>query len=289
MQNSYLLSPNSYLNKGVFDMNKIDLIALDLDGTLLDPAGQVAQSSKDAIAQAKEAGVEVVLSTGRAAPEAAYFAQEAGCGILAAALGGAVLCDARTGAHLRRWDFPEKAGREALRLCLERSIELMIFAGEAIVLDPYSKQRLMEYYPFPAFHNNAVVTEDPMGYILEHNLPITKLHGDGDPASYPLKELAALEGVSLTSSSDRDFELVPAGVGKGRTLALLAMMRGVPLERCAAVGDSDNDRSMLEAVGTPIAMGNAAPALKALAQYVTADNGHGGVAQAIRWCLETGA
>ena len=80
-------------------MNKIDLIALDLDGTLLDPFGRVTQASKDAIAQARASGVEVFLATGRAAPEAAYFAQEAGCGVLAAAGGGgAVMCDARTGA-----------------------------------------------------------------------------------------------------------------------------------------------------------------------------------------------
>ena len=203
-------------------MNKIDLIALDLDGTLLDPSGRVTQASKDAIAQARAAGVEVFLATGRAAPEAAYFAQEAGCGVLAAALGGAVMCDARTGAHLRRWDLPRETGRRALELCLNREIVLMIFAGEAIVLDPYSKKLLMKHYPFPCFHDNAVVTEDPIAYLEEHDLPLTKLHGDGDPASYPLKELAALEGVSLTASSDRDFELVPAKVGKGRTLALMS-------------------------------------------------------------------
>ena len=162
----------------------------------------------------------------------------------------------------------------------------MIFAGEAIVLDPYSKKLLMKHYPFPCFHDNAVVTEDPIAYLEEHDLPLTKLHGDGDPASYPLKELAALEGVSLTASSDRDFELVPAKVGKGRTLALMSLLQGVPLERCAAVGDSPNDLSMLEVVGTPIAMGNANPQVKAAARYVAADNGHDGVAEAIRWCLE---
>ena len=267
-------------------MGKIDLIALDLDGTLLDPSGRITQASKDAIAQAREAGVEVLLATGRAAPEAAWFAQEAGCGVLAAALGGAVLCDARTGAHLRRWDIPWEAGREALKLCLEREIELMIFAGEAIVLDPYSKKRLMEYYPFPCFHDNAVVTEDPMAYLEEHNLPLTKLHGDGRPENYPLAELSALEGVELTASSDRDFELVPAGVGTGKALALMGMLRGVPLERCAAVGDSPNDQSMLQVVGTPIAMGNGSKTVKALAKHVVADNGHDGVAEAIRWCLE---
>ena len=143
-------------------MNKIDLIALDLDGTLLDPSGRVTQASKDAIAQARASGVEVFLATGRAAPEAAYFAQEAGCGVLAAALGGAVMCDARTGAHLRRWDLPRETGRRALELCLNREIVLMIFAGEAIVLDPYSKKLLMKHYPFPCFHDNAVVTPSPV-------------------------------------------------------------------------------------------------------------------------------
>ena len=92
--------------------------------------------------------------------------------------------------------------------------------------------------------------------------------------------------MELTASSDRDFELVPAGVGKGRTLALMSMLRGVPLERCAAVGDSANDLSMLEVVGTPIAMGNAGQKVKQAACHIAPDNGHDGVAEAIRWCLE---
>ena len=267
-------------------MGKIDLIALDLDGTLLDPAGRVTQPAKEAIAQAKKAGVQVLLATGRAAPEAAWFAQEAGCGVLAAALGGAAMCDTRTGAHLRRWDMAYEAGRQALKLCLGREIELMIFAGEAIVLDPYSHKRLKENYPYPCFHDHAVVTEDPMAYVEEQGLPLTKIHGDGERERYPLKELAALEGVELTASNDRDFELVAAGVGKGRTLALMAMMRGVSLDRCAAVGDSPNDLSMLKVVGTPIAMGNAGAEVKSAACHVAADNGHDGVAEAIRWCLE---
>ena len=267
-------------------MSKIDLIALDLDGTLLDPAGRIAPSSLEAIARAKEAGVQVVLATGRPAPEAAWFAREAGCGVLAAVLGGAAICDTRTGAHIRRWDFSPETGRQALKLCMEREMERMIFAGEAILLDPYSKRLLMEHYPYPAFHDNAIVTEDPLAYVEEHGLPITKLHGDGDRKNYPLDELAALPGVELTASGDRDFELVPAGVGKGRALALIALLRGVPLEQCAAVGDSPNDLSMLQAVGTPIAMGNAGSAVKAAAAHVVADNGHGGVVEAIRWCLE---
>ena len=57
----------------------IRLIALDLDGTLLDPAGQITDETKAAIAQARQAGIKVVLSTGRSVQEAADFSAQAGC------------------------------------------------------------------------------------------------------------------------------------------------------------------------------------------------------------------
>lgn len=65
----------------------IRLIALDLDGTLLDPAGRITQASKDAIARARAAGVRVVLNTGRPIQEAVWFAGEAGCDALLSCLG----------------------------------------------------------------------------------------------------------------------------------------------------------------------------------------------------------
>ena len=264
----------------------IRLIALDLDGTLLDPAGRITQASKDAIARARAAGVRVVLNTGRPIQEAVWFAREAGCDALLSCLGGAAVVDGVRGETLRRWDMPEESGRRALELCLGRDIELMIFAGEEILLDPFSRRSLQRTYPFSVFHSRAVDTPDPLAYLAEHGLPLTKLHGDQKPGGYPLEELAALPGVSLTASNDHDFELVPAGVNKGRALALLALMWGIPLERCAAVGDSANDLEMLQAVGCPIAMGNAAPQVQAAAARTVADNSHDGAAQAILSCLE---
>ena len=267
-------------------MRKIDLIALDLDGTFLDPAGEISPASLEAVRTARAAGVQVGLSTRRAGAEAAHFSKLAGCDNLAVCLGGAALCDARTGSHLRRWDLPEETGRRALELCLGRDIELMIFAGEEILLDPFSRRSLQRTYPFSVFHRRAVDVPDPLAHLAERGLPLTKLHGDQKPGGYPLEELAALPGVELTASNDHDFELVPAGVNKGRTLALLALMWGIPLERCAAVGDSANDLAMLRAVGCPIAMGNAAPQVQAAAARTVADNSHDGAAQAILSCLE---
>ena len=264
----------------------LKLISLDLDGTLLDPAGKVTQASKDAVARARAAGVRVVVNTGRPLPEAFWFAREAGCDDLVCALGGGAVADSATGRVIRRWDIPEPSGRQALELCLGRGIELMIFAGDQIVVDPFSKESLLRTYPFPAFHDSAVVTEDPVAYLAEHGLPLTKIHGDQRPGEYPLEELAALPGVQLTASSEKDFELVAAGVDKGRALALLALLYGVPLDQCAAVGDSDNDLAVLRAVGCPIAMGNAPDRVKAAAGRVVPSHREEGAAQAILSCLE---
>lgn len=264
----------------------IKLIALDLDGTLLDPSGNITEGTKAAIASARQAGLRVVLNTGRPIPEAIWFAREGGCDDLISCLGGAALVSGSTGQVLRRRDIPEPSGRRALELCLNRKIELMIFAGNEILLDPFSKESLLRTYPYPVFHDHAIVVEDPVAYQRERGLPLTKIHGDWNQPNYPLEELKRLPGVELTASNDHDFELVSEGVDKGRTLALLAMMYGIALQDCAAVGDSDNDLAMLRAVGTPIAMGNASQVLKDAAAWVTEANGADGAAKAILRCLE---
>ena len=264
----------------------IKLIALDLDGTLLSPMGTITPASKAAIARARRAGVRVVLNTGRPIPEAIYFSREAGCDDLLSCLGGAALVDGGTGEVLLRHDIPEPSGSRALALCLGREIELMIFAGSEILVDPFSKESLLRNYPFPNFHNNAILTQDPLAYMAQHGLPLTKIHGDWNKGNYPLKELVALPGVELTSSNDQDFELVAAGVNKGKTLEQLAQRYGLTLAECAAVGDSDNDLAMLRAVGTPIAMGNASQRVKETACRVVTTHAQDGVAQAILSCLE---
>lgn len=114
-------------------------------------------------ARARAAGCGWWLNTGRPIQEAVWFAGEAGCDALLSCLGGAAVVDGVRGETLRRWDMPEESGRRALELCLGREIELMIFAGEEIVVDPFSKESLSRTYPFPIFHSAAVVAEDPAG------------------------------------------------------------------------------------------------------------------------------
>ena len=154
------------------------------------------------------------------------------------------------------------------------------------MLDPFSQSSLLRTYPFPAFHQNAVLTPDPLAYMAERGLPLTKLHGDWNRENYPLKELSGLEGIALTSSNDHDFEVTAAGVDKGFSLHWLAERYGVSLSECAAVGDSDNDLAMLRAAGLPIAMGNASQGVKDAAARIAPPCGEGGAAWAVLSCLD---
>ena len=204
---------------------------------------------------------------------------------MTASTGGALVQDG--GRTLRRWDVPEKAAHKALELVLGwQDVGLMIFAGEQTLVSSAYKKELERYYPFPAFHAHAVATDDPIGYMEAHSLPLSKLHGELDPARYPIEELRAIEGVFLTTSSSHDFELVAAGVNKARALAFIAARYGVSLEDCAAVGDSENDLEVLRAVGLPIAMSNAPENVKAAAARIAPPNGEEGVAWAVLSCLE---
>lgn len=263
----------------------IKLISLDLDGTLLTPDGKITAASKAAIAKARAAGIRVVVNTGRDCHEAAWFAREAGCDTLNSSTGGGIVSDAER--TLRRWDVPEPAGRRALELVLSwQGVGLLIFAGTRTLVSSAYKKEMERYYPFPAFHEHAVVTDDPLGYMAEHRLPLTKIHGELEPSRYPLDRLRNVEGVFLTTSSSHDFELVAAGVDKARALAVIAGLYGVSPEECAAVGDSANDLEVLRAVGTSIAMGNAPETVKAAAARIAPSNGEDGAAWAILSCLK---
>lgn len=262
----------------------IKLISLDLDGTLLTPDGKVTAASKEAIAKARAAGLRVVINTGRDRHEAAWFAREAGCDLLNSSVGGALVSEGER--TLLRWDVPEPSGRQAVELCLDWGFDLLIFAGERTLVNSKYKRYLERHYPFPSFHEHAVVTDDPLDYMALHGLPLTKIHGELNPARYPLERLAALPGVTLTTSSSHDVELLAAGADKGRALAYIAAQYGVPLNQCAAVGDSANDLEALRAVGTPVAMGNAPQDVKAAAARVAPSNAEEGVAWAIVSCLE---
>lgn len=264
----------------------IKLISLDLDGTLLDPEGKITAASRAAIARARAAGVRVVVNTGRPAQEGVYFAREAGCDLLVSGAGGGLVVDGETGRTVRQWDIPKASARRAVELCLSWDAQLLIFAGGEFLVTPEYKKYLETWYPFPAFHKAVTVTEDFLGYMEEHRLPLVKIHGEKGSGYCPAEQLAALPNVNFTTSSTHDFEITAGGADKGAALAVIAGQYGVPLDQCAAVGDSENDLGAFRAAGTPIAMGSAPEHVKNAAVRIAPSHREEGAAWAVLSCLE---
>jgi hypothetical protein len=93
--------------------------------------------------------------------------------------------------------------------------------------------------------------------------------------------LSSFENISIVNPAPTDLEITHSLATKGDALLYIGHMLGLEKDNIMAIGDSDNDYSMLEAVGFPIAMGNATDNIKAIAKYITDDNEHDGVGKAI--------
>ena len=185
------------------------------------------------------------------------------------------MADAASGRVLRRWDVPEDSGRRVLELCLGRNIELMIFAGEEIVLDPFSKASLMKTFPFPVFHDRRWWPTTPWLPGGAPPAPDQAPRGPGPRSLSPGRAGRPAGGPAhrrqrprLRAGGRR------GGQGPGPGHDRPALRR--PLDRCAAVGDSDNDLAVLRAVGTPHRHGqHAAPQVKAACRLTVPSNGGG--------------
>ena len=262
---------------------KYRLLALDLDGTLLNSQKEITSETRKALTWAKAHGIYVVLSTGRIVGEAAEFAREIACEDKMVTAGGAAIATASDERILESWAMPCEIGAQAVAAVQDLPVRVMIYVGDKIYINPFSDRDFVQNYRVEGFHANKVVLDDIAGAIRARGLDVTKVYAIGERADLDkaLETIRPLPGITITSSGSDNFEVMPAGVDKGTALVRLGEMLGVGPEEMVAIGDSDNDVAMLRAVGMPVAMGNADPALKQLARYVTQDCDHDGVAQAV--------
>ena len=269
----------------------IRLIAIDIDGTLLDSRGRLPDANRRAIHAAVAHGVEVVLATGRTFHHARP---------IAAKLGVALTLIVSNGALVKTSD----GGTLATRFISRHLVRDLIVAtrpvrgGAAIIFDrPDAGQYIYEridwshpqrrrYYE----RNHVYMTEmSPLETALDEE-PVQVAFTGG------VEEMRALADhvrhlpsarqltLTLTEYEARDFSLFDVtahGCSKGATLADLAARREVRPAEVMAVGDNLNDRDMLEFAGHPVVMGNAVPELKRLGWPSTAGYDENGLAQAI--------
>lgn len=275
----------------------IRLIAIDIDGTLLDPAGGIPDENRRAIASALDRGIEVALVTGRGYSFALPVAERLGLPIVLVASNGAIV-RRLDGTTLLRRLMPQDVARDLLaQTALYRHEAAVVFdrpaAGQLVSggLDWTHPSRAGYYGKHAALIAETVpleacLVEDPVEVMFTGGL--TRMREL--IATLAAAPAAHRYAVSFVEYAWRDFILVDvlgAGVTKGTTLAGWAQALGLRREAVMAVGDNHNDREMLDYAGTGVAMGNSVVELLDGSFHVTGSNAEAGLAQAIeRFALD---
>jgi 5-amino-6-(5-phospho-D-ribitylamino)uracil phosphatase len=277
----------------------IKLIAMDLDGTLLNSHSQVPEENARAIAEAAARGIEILIVTGRRYHSARLIVDALPCELHLIVNNGALI-KSKEGATHQRFLLPAGIARRVLEATPEfRSSACVVFdrpRENQVILetvdwdDPFrggyfrrSREFVAQVSPLTDCLNgkNGFPPEDPIqvmfvGLCQSIRDVREKLQGLDFADRYML---------SFTEYLTRDISVLDVlcqGVSKGAALAEWARRRGIRREEVMALGDNWNDRDMLEFAGLPVVMGNSVDILKSQGWTLTLTNDENGLAEAIR-------
>jgi len=269
----------------------IRLLAIDIDGTLLDSKFQISAANLDALRRAHEAGIEVVLVTGRRHSFALPISDLLGFDLWLISSNGAVTKSCR-GELFHRDFLPLETARDLCSTMKDfRGNTVVTFDKEckgALVLERMDQLNLsiqrwleknMEFIEFVVPLEKALVT-DPVQAMFCGNIEHMRAALDALTSSAIADRITVLR----TEYVPRDLCIVDVlnqGCSKGHALERWAKHRGIPREQVMAIGDNYNDVEMLEFAGLPVIMGNASQDLKQHGWTVTLSNDESGVAAAI--------
>lgn len=286
------------------------IIAIDLDGTLLDRSGEPPEENLRAIARARAAGVTVVVCTGRALPECREVLAriDEACGHPGPVItgGGALVSDPATGATIERTAMEAQTVAHAVDFVHEHDRAALLLKDAAqtgydyLIVTPFGPDSIDEASRwwfkkmkvstrFAPFIEDDEHPEDTLRVgVYAANTPIDALAGQAGERFSRRASVAHFQGVLLPDErrvtgveSVHIVEIFHPQADKWQALRRLARRAGVPEAQVAAIGDQANDLPMMRGAGLGVAMGNAIPEVLAAAGRRTLDAHEAGVAHAI--------
>lgn len=263
----------------------VDLVALDIDGTVLTPDHQIAESTRSAVASAKAHGVRLVLASSRGPVALEPIQQTLGL------RNEWFIC--YQGALVARWsaDDPQELdilSQSPLDLGLAHDVETRATAA-GLSVGRYIGRRWRVPAITQAIAREAAITgEKPVVSTsvqadTDQSPQKILVIADGPDQERTLEELArSLPATATGTFSHANYlEITAAGVTKAHGLAALTAHVGISRTRTAAIGDGLNDLALFAAVDYPIAMGQASDRVKNAARWTTSSNSENGVARAL--------
>ncbi len=276
---------------------KYRLLAIDIDGTLVNSRDELTPETQAALIQAGKAGIHVVLATGRRYSRTLHLVEPLGIDVPLVSASGALVKDPKDHRTLYKAVFDPRL--------LQRVLELIDQSGFDTVLcgDTFNKgfdfyhagkkarnQELAEYLELNPYDGRIwpnLLSDPPPDVFLvfsmgakDQMLALDQLLHDELPGRFSTHV--------LRSPRYRGFlvEIVPAGVSKWSAIRRLAEDWAIEEPTICAVGDDVNDIPMIRAAGLGVAMGNAVAEVKAAADRVAPSHDENGLVQVVQWLLE---
>lgn len=259
---------------------KYKLIAIDLDDTLLNDSHQISQYDLEMIRAARNLGIKLSLITGRNYEAAKQFLDLASFEDLIGCLNGAYVVDPTTEQFLFQFPIEGELCSEMLKDIERANIHVNLYHGHKAV--SRERNHLTDYYKALTGVELEIV-----GILSEYAQTVDagKILLIDEPDR--LNEIKGVleqkynEFVHFTFSKPRHLEVNSIHASKGNAVKTIAKHYGVLLEEVIAIGNDENDISMLEYAGVGIAMDNASDKVKKHAEFITRSNNQSGVGYAI--------
>lgn len=263
---------------------KYDLVAIDIDGTLVAENKIIEKPVNDAIQRVVQAGIKVVLCTGRPLPGAQPYVEELALNKVddyMITYHGALVQRSDTLETILHHEltYQDLLNWRELTHSLDRNIQAVRNDGVFTDMRDLDYFKLMESY-----FNNIPLRIRKMDE-MNQDLLFSKLFmGDDARKLDHFEEVIPdffREKYTILRSGPNSLEILNKKASKGQSLSELADLLNIPQERIMAIGDSGNDIDMVEFAGLGVAMGNAVPEVKAVADVITESADNFGVAQAL--------
>ncbi|WMJ70834.1 sugar-phosphatase [Stenotrophomonas sp. 24(2023)] len=262
----------------------IQLVAIDMDGTLLDPAHRITPRVKQAITRARQQGVQVVLASGRPVSGLAPFLREleiAGDEDYCIACNGGIVQSVGSGRVVVEFPLTFDDFLYCERIARELGVHFQALDGTRM----YTPNQ--DISPFTVA--DAHLSHVPLSYRavadMDPSMSFVKLmlidHPEVLDAAITRLPHELTARFAVLKSAPFFLEVFDPRAGKGASLQKLAAHLGIDRANVMAIGDQENDLTMLQFAGTGVAMGNAIDAAKQAARFTTASNSEDGVAVAI--------